>query len=397
MNEISRIITIITLCAGGLVFASPALAVNCDKNPNHHKCGVNEPPPPPPLPSDGGAACAESAGLFPAFAYKTTSVTGKRRKKVTTTEIFVANSVGDCSIKIFGTTVDVSDLDYVQRGDGVGRIVWTGSQDSFPTIQMLDFSVTDRVIDTDLPLTESIAYTMPISENVGLLSVILSDDGNRIVFSVEQSDGQGGWLDHINITEVENCSSNCPTSRIREFPNEGVGHLAINSSGNRIYFSSHDRIADVYRLAFIESQNGAWSAPTDIVTSEDSDYSNRSFREQDVGTWPLETETSSAGEIVAVHYEEMGVQTALKIFSVADCVVDPSRVVSCLSAGLIDEIGQIGFPAIPIFTSIPFGATAPPSLFLDTRTLMGIWNADLTYFNVEQIFGLPTSGPALAD
>ena len=121
------------------------------------------------------------------------------------------------------------------------------------------------------------------------------------------------------------------------------------------------------------------------MTQDDSDYADRSFRELDVGT------SASGDEIIAVHYEENGDQTAVKVLSVENCTVDPTRIGSCFSAGLSSEIGHIPFVAVPTFTSIPFGNTASPSLVIQAVE-SGNWityNYELDSFDLEIVPNMP--------
>jgi hypothetical protein len=391
-----RFFILIIFFGAALVMGAPASAANCNKNPDHPQCGDGEPPTPPPTGSD----CETSDGVFPALAYKTETVTGKRRNQKTTTDIFVANSTSSCTIKVFTTDVGISDIRYKQGSNGINRIVWSQENSvgsDFPTARMIQFSTAGKIIKSGLPLAESTVYSVPVTSNVGIGAPILSDNASLVVFSVEESDGQGGWLDHINISDISNCLGECPTTRVLELSNQGIfpfgDGLALNSTGERIFFGLHDRIADVHKLSFIENQGGTWSAPVDVVTDMDTGYSNRSFRELDAGL------SATGDEIVAVHYEENGAQTAVKILSTANCTVDPMRSASCFSAGLSGEVAHIPYVAIPTFTNTPFGSTASPSLAIQAFQ-NGSWvlyNAELSGFSLEPIPNMPNQRITIGD
>lgn len=374
----------------GTTVAVPAHAANCAKNPGHPQCQSPPPPPPPP----DGADCQDADGVFPAFAYKEETVTVKGRKRQYTTDIFVANSAGDCSIKLFTADYHISELDYTQRDDGNGRIVWQRSLSDYATIEMLEFLVTNKAITSSLPAIASSVFTdfdRWLSQRVNI-----SHDGNTILSTSSKHENDDLFTIRINISDVSNCISNCPTTIAREFLNESVGWfgLAINAAGNRVYFAASNSDNDVHRLSFIANQGGVWSDPIDVVTSEDPDYLSRSFRELDVGVSP-----SSGEEVVAVHYEENGVQTGVKVLNTGACTVDPLRIGSCYAANLSSELGQIPFLALPTFTNIPFGDTAVPGLAVQTFA-NGQWIlyiADPDTFALELVSGMPNERLAIGN
>ncbi len=384
----------ILVILSGAIFATPAHAVNCDRKPDHPQCEPPPPPPPPPPPTDDGAICADSDGEFPAFAYKTETVTGKRRKKKTTTDFFVANSTGDCTIKVFSTSVPTSHPDFRQRADGVGRIVWSQENSvgsDYPTIRLIEFDVTDRVIDTALPLTQSIIHTVPVAEAVGAGAPVLADNSDRVIFTVGGSDGNGGWINYLNITDISTACSPCMTTRILELFSEeffplGDG-LAMNEAEDRIFFSTSEPVLNPFRrLSFIQNENGVWSAPVEVINNNEPGFEGWNFRELDVAAY-----SSGSGEILAFHYEENGVQTAVKIIGTGSCTVDPARIGSCFSAGLSTEIAHLPFTAVPTFTEVPYGNTGAPSLTIQAID-NGDWtfyNADLDDFNLELIPDMP--------
>jgi len=397
MTTVTRIVVLLMFFGAAMTFSALASAANCAKNPNHPHCGGGEPPPPPP---PTGTDCLNEDGAFPAVAYKTETETGKRRKRRTITDVYVANSTGTCAVKVFTTEVSISSIDYKQRSDGLGRIVW--SQDAsvgsaYPTIRMMEFEFSNKTIISGVPLSQSTVYSVPVSSSVGIGAPALSDDASQVIFSVEESDGQGGWLDHINIADVSNCISNCPTTRILEMSNQGIfplgDGLAMNTGGDRIYFASHDRTADVHKLSFIEDQGGMWSSPTDVVTDDDSGNAGRSFRELDAGT------SATGDEVVAVHYEQNGSQTAVKVLSAENCTVDPARSASCYSTGLSTEVAHIPYVAVPTFTNTTFGVTPAPGLaiqhFDGTNWVFHI--ADLSTFGLELVPDMPDQRLAIGD
>src|SRR5262245_29717400 len=115
-----------------------------------------QPPPPPPPPPPLPTSCP---GDFPAIAYSTDrTVAGKKgRTQFVGSNVYLANSTGDCSILIAiitgGTGVRAN---YRQIGSE-GRVVWIDNV----TIKMLKFNISGNSVVQPLPLTPTDVYAYP--------------------------------------------------------------------------------------------------------------------------------------------------------------------------------------------------------------------------------------------
>lgn len=359
---------ILVVFAGSLaLFSLQATAHHCKgKHANDPGCG--EPPPPPP-PAEN---CANAPGVFPAFAYSKKVVTGKRRKQKTRYDLYLADSTGACSLLIFQNDNDPLKISYRQLANGSGRIVW--SEGGGTVIQMLNFEIDAGDITTPLPLIESTIYRHPNSEPVGIADAVLSHDASEMYFVVEVADGQGGWVDSINHTDLSTCAAECSWEPISQHSNEGISELAINAGGNRIYYSSHKRIPDIYQVAFIENQSGIWSAPTDIVTTMDAGYINHAFGPVSVGDWeyPGSGQPKKAISVVLGPLDGSAVSSiAFDVFDIENCKIDPLRLGSCFGASsalrIIAGISLVDTAALPFAKFSLFPSVAddlPPNLLL---------------------------------
>ncbi len=373
--------------------ANPALSANCSKVPDHPSCSSGDPPPPPP----DGNACANSAGVFPAVAFSRVIVTGKNRNRKETTELYVANSTGECSILVYSVPHGlIENIEYIQRADGEGRIIWDQETEAgaswrditYPSIRMVTFDVSNRGITTTLPLVESTIYTLPIPESSGILDKVLSHDGDHVYFSVEEAGTDGvRWLNSLNTVDITTCKENCPfVEKFLIFPDEGVGFLGINDTNNRLFFTSHDRITDVYRLAFTEKVGSLWSNPTNIVTSHDAAYQGLRFVWLDAGSWPSQADPAFTGEIVSVTIEDYSSTTiGIDVFNTGACTVDENQSESCFAGQSSPMIRRFAGVRGSELTSLPFGSALPPSLFAKAPNA---WvNIDLNSGATESVLG----------
>ena len=200
-------------------------------NPNSSQA-AKPPPPPPPPPTP--ASCP---GTFPAYAY-TKDVTKKQGSKVIllSTELYLANSTGTCSIKIANPVSQnglsqIGLINYRQNGTG-GRIVF----ESNTGLGMVNFIVDAGTVTTALPLTISNVYG-----SLAWHTYTLSKNGQTIYMVDEVRDSNGNWIDTIRTVDIASCSSNCPAQVLHTFPlGNNAYHLSLNDAEDRLYMSFHD-------------------------------------------------------------------------------------------------------------------------------------------------------------
>jgi len=356
------------------IFVTPgANAVNCSKNPDHPSCsggGGGENPPP----SPDGAACVSSAGVFPAFAFVRHYSTGKRRNQVDTYQLWLANSTGECEILVHETSDPLITLySYRQsEGDGPGRIVFGGNEGGYPTIKMLDFTITGRAIDQVLPLIETEIFRHPNNVSVGINDLDLSTDGTTVFFTTEEEDGQGGWLDTLHRLSIGGS-----VEELRQFSNEGVENLSVSADSLRVFYTSHRRIADTYQVAYVEDDgNGSWIGPIDVVNGLDYPTDAR-FRSTSVGEWDYD-QGGDPRQVLAITVESPVYGTRfVDVLDVTDCV-QVSGGDTCIGAGTAGWVRssvQAREPAS--FTLFPSDGTDPPNLLAVDATSSSVIDVDL--------------------
>ena len=291
---------------------------------NHEHCSGGDPPPPPPVES-----CADATGVFPSFAYSTDIHDGKHGT-LSGHDLFLANSDGDCSIKIHtNNATDWLNVSYRQDGSQ-GRLVWSQSEETGlgrrsndkgkPVVKMLDITVVDGELASS---SLSTVYMHPTGTSVAIFDAELSPDGNTIFYSFEGSDGSGGWVDSIHSIDVSSCSSGCASQIIAGPGQFGASRLSMNSSGQRLYFSG-----STFGIGFLEVTGMTFSAIRTVASVTDPEYVGSQPYDISVGSWDFDGD-GSANDVVAISLDN--VQT-VDILDVTQCSVSPSPI-SCLASG----------------------------------------------------------------
>ena len=359
----------------GLILSglSPSLTAHCDGNkhgPGHPHCEGGEEPPPPPPPVVG---CADvpGSGYFPAMAYTKQIVTGKRRKQVTTTDIYLADATGTCSVSVYSSTShEPLHLDFAlgepdTNGVITGTLVYKTS--GYPdTVQLLTLETQSGEILTALPLEPTQLLAAPAN------SLALSLDGEQLYVATEEpGSGSVDWIGKISQVDLTACQVNCTATVLASFNDEGVEWLSTSASGQRIYYSSHRRVPDIYQVALIENQGGSWSAPIDIVSSTDSGYTNVKFYDTSVTQWDV----NGAGPVdaLAVTYESPYAfgdgDFVLDILDVSTATATPAGS-SCFATSTCSSISSDAAPGVQAkqasFTAYPSnpGLSNPPNILI---------------------------------
>jgi hypothetical protein len=309
------------------------------------------------------------AGVFPAMVYSKTKYKTVKRGGGTTvydgSDIYLADSNGICSILILGSTYQVA-FSYKQI-DTEARVAFLEAN----SIRLLKFTVANGSVGS-LPLSQSIVYT-PSWTPGGVNDVELSADGQTIYFTEEIKTTDGKWIDTLYSISLASCSASCPRQFLYEFTEDsGVSGLSINSAGDRLYMSIHDRIPDIRTISFLtRNQDGTWSSLRHVVSDQDVGYESVSgFAATAIGR-------SNSTDLLAVLVESTsGVTT--DIIDVTVCVASSSSQDSCVRSGesAIVKSGITGGGTS--FTSTPSSLTVgTPSLLVATRS-DGIFDVGLT-------------------
>lgn len=326
-----------------------------------------EPPPEPP-PGEG-AACASSFD-FPAFAFVRQDIKDEGKKFETTRyTVYLANANGNCTIPLYSSLEEqIWNISYVQSGT-TGRIIWHQNGDenagrkecqSCPVIKGLSFEIVDQAIVTDLPLSSSIIYKHDNGANVGIMSVVLNADQSRVYFSLDETDGQGGWDDTINDIDLNACNELCPRNVIATYKNSGMIGLSLNSSEDRLYFSRQDTnfTPELSAASFIENQGGVWTYVRDIVTNRDPGFEDFKPIATASTDWDYDGDGVQT-EVIAYGIEDFG---TYDIFDASTCLAGLAEN-SCLgnSEATAIRIGESGWD--PKFSNHPSTPTdTPPNL-----------------------------------
>lgn len=339
--NISRVVTlslalaVLAIAVFGLFVSAPeAEAAKPDRCSPWPECRDEEPPPPEPI---DGTACVDSSGHFPALAYYDVVKVGKRRKQKDIFTVYVTNSIGDCSIPIWSGEDNGPGFGFTfQLIGSSGHILWTGGAGE---IVRLRFDIENRAIVTPLPLGLPEVVFVTSEQPVGILEAIVSADGNELYFGKEVSDPLVDWINTINVIDLANCANlPCPAAPILILENRAPGGLATSPDGSRIYFSTHDRVPDVYSVSFIEKlSDGTWSGIKDVVTSNDVGYGQSGLGGRGEAIWPVTSAALvdyGAGpiEVLAFDREDgRDLPTHIDMMSVADC--DVALPGTCLANG----------------------------------------------------------------
>jgi hypothetical protein len=310
-------------------------------------------------------------GVFPAMVYSKTKYRTIKRGGGTTvydgSDVFIADSNGKCSILILGSTFQVG-FSYRQIGTEA-RVALVEAN----SIRLLKFTVANGSI-ASLPSSPSIVYTTSWTP-AGVNDVVLSADGQTIYFTEEIKTADGRWIDTLYSINLASCSSNCPRQFLYEFTEDsGVNRLSINSAGDRLYMSIHDRIPDIRTISFLTKSNGIWSSLRHVVSDQDGGYQSISgFASTAIGR-------QGASDLLAVVVENTTDATT-EIFDVTNCAAATGVAqTSCLSSGEARAVrsGIAGYGSS--FTSTPSSQTVgTPSLLIATRS-SGILDVGLTDF-----------------
>jgi len=289
-----------------LIFALGIVAVN----PNSSQAAKPTPPPPPAPP----AACP---GTFPAFAY-TKDVTKKQGNRiiVLSTDLYVANSTGTCSVKIANTVSRIGIVNYRQNGTS-GRIVFETSTG----LGMVNFSVVAGAVTDSLPLTISNVYG-----SLAWHTYTLSKNAQTIYMVDEVRDTNGDWIDTIRTVHISSCSSNCPAQVLYTFPlGNNAYHLSLNDAEDRLYMSFYDFGLDRGAISFMQKTAGAWSTSRrDVVSNLDGGYSN-GFGRLANGRWDFD------GDLFQEDVLAAEVDGVIRVFDVTNCA--DAGVQSCVGSG----------------------------------------------------------------
>jgi len=338
--------------AAALVLASaPALA------------GKPAPPPPPP-PTPTSCVGVPDVGVFPAMVYPKAKYKTIKRGGGTTvyngSDIYLADSNGKCSILISSSTYLV-DLSYRQIGTEARVAFLEGS-----SIRLLKFNVVSGGVVESLPLSSSIAYT-PSWTPVSVNDVELSADGQTVYYTEEIKTTDGRWVDTLYSISLASCSANCTPQSLYTFKDDnGVGWLSVNSTGDRLYMSIHDRVPDIRTISFLQKdQDGIWSSLRHVVSDQDGGYQSVSgFAGTALGRWDY-NDSSALKDVLAYVVEGTSGNTT-DIMDVTNCAA--ATIVaqdSCLRSGesLVVKSGIAGFGSS--FTSTPSSSTVgAPSLLV---------------------------------
>jgi hypothetical protein len=191
---------------------------------------------------------------------------------------------------------------------------------------MLDFNIQNGAVVEELPLVSSLIYEHPTATSVSINGLDLSEDGNRIIYSMEQA-SSGGWLNSLNEIDVSNCSAACGSSRFYSALDIGIHDVSI--TGNRVYSDLHERIPDIHSVSFLENQNGTWSSPKYVVT--DADLGSRGFTAVEAGAWDHDG-NGSANPVLAISVEHFsGGLPTIDVLDVSVCSASGS--LSCYAEG----------------------------------------------------------------
>jgi len=362
-----------------MLLAFPAFAA---KGGNGGGKPGGDPPPPPPA---GNECAGDEFGAFPAAAFTRHILGGRRGREEVGTTIFLANAKGDCSIPIYASSGGrINPIAYVQSGDS-GRIIWAQNhkddigrkEPRLPVIKMVDFTVVNKEVALDPPLAATTVTTFQAASIHGL---VLSADQNTIFYATEESDPIG-WLDKLNSIDISTCTSDCTPVVHMEFQNEGVGSVALNPAGDRVYMSSHDRVNDVNSIFFAEIQSGGVLSPLkDVVTDTDNPYLGAGFPEIHVAAWDADNDGDSE-EVMAFSYSFDGPRTT-DIVDLSNCPVAGTG--SCMANGDI-SILRSGIEGGGWFTLFP---TDPSDL---APNLLMITNeGDIVDFDLDSMTPSPT-------
>ena len=307
--------------------------------------GGGKPPkddPPPPI---DGAACAQSASVFPAFAY-TVQISG--RKGISGYELYLSNADGDCSVKIHTNGYEGNDLEfsYSQNGND-GVLVWrqdnnenAGRKDvdaQYDRIKIIRFQISAKEVTSSLPLTSN-TVAITTADHNSFRYIDLSEDGNKIAVSVGNNDAGGLTLNSIREIDISSCSSSCSLSAPLLSSNEHITvGLSYNADQSRIYYTgkyrndSPDPLVGQYYVAFIENQGSSWSSPRFITLSGNGFHGSPSyFRQPDVAIADL---GNGSTEVLVFHYSQYNDSGAYsaQIIDVGSCSTIGTG--DCLSSG----------------------------------------------------------------
>ena len=288
-------------------------------NPNSSQAAKPPSPPPDPPPP---ASCP---GTFPAYAY-TRDVTKKQGSKVIllSTELYLANSTGTCSIKIANPVSQnglsqIGLINYRQNDtSGRGRIVF----ESNTGLGMVNFSVVAGTVTTTLPLTISNVYG-----SLAWHTYTLSKNAQTIYVVDEVRDSNGNWIDTIRTVDISSCSSNCPAQVLYTFPlGNNAYHLSLNDAEDRLYMSFHDFGLDRGAISFMQKTAGVWSTTSrrDVVSNLDGGYLS-GWGKFANGKWDFDRDLSQ-DDVLAVE-----VDGVIQVLDVTNCLA--VGVQSCISFG----------------------------------------------------------------
>ena len=288
------------------------------------------PPPPPPPPTPTSCTGMTGLGVFPAMVYSKTKYKTVKRGGGTTvydgSDIYLADGNGKCSILILGSTYQVA-FSYRQIGTEA-RVAFLEAN----SIRLLKFTVANGSVGS-LPLSPSIVYT-PSWTPGGVNDVELSADGQTIFFTEEIKTTDGRWIDTLYSISLASCSSSCPRQFLYEFKEDsGVSGLSVNSAGDRLYMSIHDRVPDIRTISFLQKQGGVWSSLRHVVSDQDGGYQSVSgFAATAFGRWDYNG--SSVLKDVLAYVVESTAGATTDIIDVTNCAAATIFAqASCLSSG----------------------------------------------------------------
>jgi len=280
------------------------------------------PPPPPPPPTN----CTGAPGIFPAMAY-TKDVMGKSRGKITalSTDLFIANSTGSCSLKI-ANEVWLSNVNYRQVGSE-GRIVYEHGNG----ISMVKFHVTGGAVVEALPLVPTSVYEVT-APSAGIHNFILSKDAQTIFAAYERLIGTD-WIDSLRTIDISVCSSNCTPQILYTFGAPySFGSMAINDTDDRLYLNINDRFQSISNatLSFLQKTAGVWSTtPRHIMNNSEVAITTEIYASTAYGKYDYNND-SVVDDVLAVKIESPSGFT-FSLYDVTNCATVGAE--TCLSSG----------------------------------------------------------------
>jgi len=369
--NILRVVTlslaVLAIAVFGLFVSAPeAEAAKPDRCSPWPECRDEEPPPPEPI---DGTACVDSTGDFPALAYYDVVKVGKRRKQKDIATVYIANSNGECSIPIWTGEDNGPGYGFTfQLIGSSGHILWTHGSGE---IVRLQFDIENRAIMTPLPLGLPELVYVTSETPVGVLEAILSADGTELYFGKEVGDPVG-WIDTINVIDLENCANlPCPANPVLTLENRFPIGLATSPDGSRIYFATNGvgGVPGVQSLSFIEKlPDDTWSGIKDVVTSNDSGYTQSTFGANGWTIWPVTSAALvdyGAGPVEVLAFnrgDPPELPTHIDLMSVADC--DITLPGTCLANGNATLVGPMLPGELAEFTSLSSDSGIPASSIL---------------------------------